>query len=301
MKKLYASLLGLSLIWGTSFLFIKLLVPTLGPLGTVFGRCLFGAFALLLIMVLFKARELMQLKKMPWLPIVLVSLFNNAVPWLLIAYSETKITSSLASVINASTPIFTVIVGSLFFASRLKFWQWGGIFTGFIGILVILNLNVEQFLKENLLGAGTMLGATLCYGIGAHMAKRYLNGISVMMTSFSTLFVSAIFSFVFILFTDQSVLSQLFEWKIFFSLIGLGVFGSGIAYLLYYYMVKEGGAEFASLVTYIVPVSAIIWGFFLLGEKITANMIAGLLLVFSGIYLITFKSGQQKIQEKKTA
>lgn len=301
MRKLYASLLGLSLIWGTSFLFIKLLVHSLGPLGTVFGRCLFGAGALLLIMILFNAKELSGLKKLPWLAIVLVSLFNNAVPWLLIAYSETKITSSLASVINASTPIFTVIVGSLFFASRLKFRQWGGIFIGFIGILVILNLTVEQFLKENLLGTGTMLGATLCYGIGAHMAKRYLNGISVMMTSFSTLLVSAIFSFVFILFSDHLVLSQLFDLKIFFSLIGLGVFGSGIAYLLYYYMVKEGGAEFASLVTYIVPVSAIIWGFFLLGENITANMIAGLLLVFFGIYLITFKKGKQKIQEKKTA
>ncbi|MCD7033970.1 DMT family transporter [Metabacillus sp. GX 13764] len=301
MKKLYASLIALSLTWGTSFLFIKLLVQSIGPIGTVFGRCLFGALILLIVLLIFNRQELKEANRLPWLSIIFVGLFNNALPWLLIAYSETAISSSLASVINASTPIFTVIVGTIFFASRLKFRQWSGIFIGFAGILFILNLDLRHFFAENLTGAGTMLLATLCYGIGAHLAKKNLSNLSVVMTSFSTLCVSAVFSLIALLFASPGVLETMFHWDIFFSFIGLGVFGSGAAYLLYYYMVKEGGAEFASLVTYLVPVSAIIWGYFLLKENITLHMILGLLLVFCGIYFITYQSKNKKAAERKTA
>jgi drug/metabolite transporter (DMT)-like permease len=82
--------------------------------------------------------------------------------------------------------------------------------------------------------------------------------------------------------------------EILLSLIGLGVFGSGFAYLLYYYMVKEGSAEFASLVTYLVPITAMIWGSLLLGEKITPHMLFGLILIFSGVYLSSYKTKASK-------
>lgn len=291
MKKLVSSLFILSMIWGTSFLFIKVLVSDLGPWGVVFWRCLFGTITLLLILLIFKRQELLRinLKKLPMVPLFFVASFNNVLPFGLIALSEMKISSSFASVINATTPIWTMVIGAIFFLLPVKRRQWAGVLIGFFGILLLLNLNVKSLFGENLIGAGTMLAATFCYGLGAQLARKYLTELSVIVVSTVTLFLSTVISIPFILFANDVGFYRSFSSSVFLSLIGLGVFGSGLAYLFYYYMVKEGSAEFASLVTYIVPVTAMVWGNLLLGEVISANMIIGLVLVFAGIYLSTSK------------
>lgn len=107
------------------------------------------------------------------------------------------------------------------------------------------------------------------------------------------------FPFGFIAMSELTISSS-FAWSHFFSLIGLGVFGSGFDYLFYYYMVKEGSAEFASLVTYIVPITAMIWGYLLLQEKISANMVIGLTVVLVGVYLSTSKAKQPMIEKLTT-
>lgn len=288
MNRLYSSLFILSMIWGMSFLFIKLLVGELGPWGVVFWRCLFGAMTLAFIMIIFQRRELKKTnkKKLPWCSLFLVALFNNAIPFAFIAMSELKISSSLASVINATTPIWTVVIGSVFFLVRVSIRQWLGIALGFVGVLILLNLDVKGLLTENFIGVGTMLAATFCYGLGAQLARRRLKEISIMIVSFTTLLISTFISLVVMISTKEPLnMSSISSVETILSLIGLGVFGSGFAYLLYYYMVKEGSAEFASLVTYIVPITAMLWGYLLLGETISTNMIVGLLFVFAGVYM----------------
>lgn len=297
MKKLYSSLFILSMIWGMSFLFIKLLVEDLGPWGVVFWRCLFGTITLFIILFVFKKQELkrVRFKSLPWLKLFLVALFNNALPFAFIAMSEMRISSSLASVINATTPIWTIVIGALFFFIPVKGRQWIGVSIGFLGILILLNLDFKSLINENFIGAGTMLFATFCYGLGAQMAKRYLQELSIIIVSIITLFFSTIISLIFILILNESVhLTSVFSTHTFLSLIGLGVFGSGFAYLFYYYMVKEGSAEFASLVTYIVPITAMLWGYLLLGEGISPHMILGLLFVFAGVYLSSAKMAKKR-------
>lgn len=289
MKKLYSSLVILSIIWGASFLFIKILVEELGPWGVVFWRCTFGTITLCIVLLVFKKEELRKVreKRLPWLFLLLVAVFNNTLPFGFIAMSEMKISSSFASVINATTPIWTIVIGAIFFKVRLDIRQWLGVFTGFIGILLLLNLNVNSLLTENFIGAGTMLFATLCYGLGAQLARRYLSEVPIVIVSVITLAFSSIISFFLMIMSNEGIMIPSFKTEILFSLIGLGVFGSGIAYLFYYYMVKEGSAEFASLVTYIVPITAMLWGYLLLSEKISANMVIGLFVVFTGVYLST--------------
>ncbi|WP_404432710.1 DMT family transporter [Sutcliffiella horikoshii] len=292
MKRLYAALITLSLIWGMSFLFIKLLVVDLGVWGVVFWRCMFGAGTLLILLLI--QNKLKLLRNLPLLPIVLIAVLNNALPWALIAVSETSISSSLASVVNATTPIWTILIGFSIFSSKMEKMQWIGVSVGFLGIIVLLELNVLQLFQDNLLGVGTMLGATICYGFGAHLSKRHLQNIPITVISFSTLAVAGILSGTMLSFVQPSGFLAVGSVSIVVSLIGLGVFGSGVAYLLYYYMVKEGSAEFASLVTYIVPITAMLWGSLLLGEKITPHMLFGLILIFSGVYLSSYKTKAKK-------
>ena len=292
MKRLYLALLTLSLIWGMSFLFIKLLVVDLGVWGVVFWRCVFGAVTLLLLLIV--QNKLKTVKRLPLLPIFFIALLNNALPWALIAVSETIISSSLASVVNATTPIWTILIGFTIFSSKMVKMQWVGVLVGFCGIIVLLELNLFQLFQNNLLGVGTMLGATMCYGFGAHISKKYLQDIPIMVISFSTLAVAGIISGVVMAIIEPSGFHSINSVDAVISLIGLGVFGSGFAYLLYYYMVKEGSAEFASLVTYLVPISAMIWGSVLLGENITPHMLIGLFLIFSGVYLSSYKTKTKK-------
>lgn len=118
MGKLYGALFLLSLIWGTSFLFMKLLVVHLDPAAVVFGRCLFGTVILFIILLF--SKEKINFKQLPWAKLFFVALTNNALPWLLICTSETKITSSLASIFNATTPVWTLLIGFFFFSAFLR-------------------------------------------------------------------------------------------------------------------------------------------------------------------------------------
>ncbi len=283
MSKLYSALILLSLIWGTSFLFMKILLFELDPAAIVFGRCLFGT--IMLFIVLLFSKEKIHLKNLPWFKLFFVALFNNALPWLFICSSETKITTGLASGINATTPVWTLIIGFLFFSAPLKKNQWAGIIIGFIGIFVLSGIKLTDFFSSNTLGVFLMVGAALFYGIGGQLSKRGLSLLTVLQTSFFTLALSTLISFVAMVSLAPSSLEKFNHSNLLFPFIGLGAFGSGIAYLLYYYLVKKGSPELASLVTYIVPVSAIAWGAVILKETIHLTMIFGLIIILLGVYI----------------
>lgn len=295
MGKLYSALAVLSIIWGTSFLFIKILLGDMGPAGVVFGRCIFG-FLTLVIFAIIKREKILQ-KNLPLSKLVLVGFLNNALPWILISAGQTKISSSLASIINATTPIMTLIIGSIFFSTILKKNQWIGIALGFIGIFIISDLKSGD-LSGHFSGVLMLLGATICYGTGTQLTKKFLSGVTTLHISLFTMLSASIISFIFMLLTTPESLIAFTKWPVIFSLFGLGSLGSGIAYLLYYYLIKEGSPEFASLVTYIVPGSAILWGAFILGESIHFSMIFGLIVIFIGVYITSMK---EKRREKNAA
>jgi drug/metabolite transporter (DMT)-like permease len=286
-KKLYCALIGLSLIWGTSFLFIKILLEEMGPATVVFGRCLFGT--LLLGILLICRKQKLNFRAVPWGMVLLIALLNNVIPWSFISFSETKISSNMASIINATTPIWTLMIGFFFFSSTLRKNQWIGIMIGFCGIFILSDINSKDMFTGNTLGIVFMTGATFCYGYASQLTKKYLNSLTIMETSFYTLVISTIISLLSVLIIDPVSLTVLFEIPNIIRFIGLGSLGSGIAYLLYYYLVKQGSPEFASLVTYLVPVSALLWGFMLLKEPIHLFMLVGLVIILGGVYVSSLK------------
>ncbi|WP_242057586.1 DMT family transporter [Halobacillus yeomjeoni] len=286
--KLYAALISLSMIWGLSFVFIKVLVDPAGVWGTVFLRCIAGA--LILLPFLWWQRKHL-VRPLPWKSLGVVGIFNAGLPWGLIALSETTINSSTAAVLNALTPVCTALIGYLFFSIVLSKKQWAGVGIGFIGIVVIMDFNVDDILGQGFIGIGTMILATACYGFASQYTKRHLQNAGVLLVTTVSLLVGAAVGGVGMLITQNPIPSEaFFSPMIWVSIIGLGCFGSGIAHLLFYYMIEKGSAEFATSVTYLIPLTAMVWGSVLLGETLTRNLTMGLVMIFVGIYLSNRKS-----------
>ncbi|HEX6923769.1 MAG TPA: DMT family transporter [Bacillales bacterium] len=292
--RLYAALISLSLIWGTSFLFIKVLVSYTEPWEIVFLRCLLGAIPLYVILIVKTTKE--TWRNLPWRALLIAGVLNAAIPWTLIALSETTIKSSTAAVLNATTPIWTSLMGFALFSVFLAKRQWIGILIGFIGILILMDFDLSGFLSENFVGVGTMILAPLCYGFSNQFVKRFLGEVPVLIIAAGTLTVGYILTGIFSVATSGFPTHVFTSWEPLLSILVLGVFGSGIAYLLNFYMIQKGGPEFASFVTYLVPISAMFWGWFILDEPLSAHLIIGLLFIFGGVYL----SGK-KTKKKTTA
>lgn len=280
----------LSLIWGGSFFFIKILLEAMGPLSVAFFRTAFGLAAVAALVAVL--RTPIRWRAISWPTVAVVALLNTAVPWALIAYGETRLTSNLTSVLNASTPIWTALVGLLAFRQTLAGLQWLGIVVGFAGLVAVVNPEPGQAA-----GTGTwtacaaVLLATWGYALSSQLAKHRLSDLSLYETTMATLVVGTLGSLVPALAFEAATWANLARADVLLTLVGLGCLGSGVAYLLFYYLIRVGGAEFATLVTYLVPVTAMLWGTLFLGEPLTPNLFLGLILILTGVFLAGRKPG----------
>ncbi|MCM3720329.1 DMT family transporter [Fictibacillus phosphorivorans] len=301
--KLYSALIVLSLIWGMSFLFIKVLLDVFDPWQIVFIRCVMGILTIIPLFLI--SRQKVNWSELPFKSLILVGFLNAGLPWGLIAWSETFLDSGYTAILNATTPIWTAMMGVLFFSIKLHGKQWIGVLVGFIGIVFLMDADTPGLTREQLvLGFVLMLTATCCYGYSSQFAKKNLQETTVWITALTTLFTGSVLSGLIMSFTGGWHLpDHALEGNVILSLVGLGMFGSGLAYLLYYYMISAGSAEFATLVTYLVPVSAVVWGSVLLNEKIPSIAYVGLFLIFFGVYLTGRKKRHTTIpfKENRTA
>ncbi|MDP5275983.1 DMT family transporter [Chengkuizengella axinellae] len=293
---LFFILIILSLIWGGSFYFIKILLEDFGPWTIAFLRSSSGLITIVLIMLIL--RKPFELRKMPWFPLSFMALINTAIPWAFIAFSETRLSSNMASVLNATTPLWTIIIGIIFFRSATNRLQWVGLGIGLIGLIILLDVNPTSIISVDLLGFACMIAATICYGLGSQLSKRMLTGLSMYQITFCTLFIGSIGSGAVALSVESIAVSDILSWKNISVLIGLGGLGSGVAYVLFYYLVQKGSAEFATMVTYLVPATAIIWGYTLLGEEVKWTLLVGLFLVLGGVFLSTRQQTNKTIKDQ---
>ncbi|RED58091.1 DMT family transporter [Cohnella lupini] len=284
----YIALILLSLIWGGSFYFMKILLNDFGPWTISFLRSGCGLIVVTAVMLAF--RKPFGFRTIPWLSVIVMASINTAIPWTLIAYSETHLSSSLASILNAATPVWTIVVGIALFRHKSTRNQWIGVGVATIGLLVLLGIKPGSFISVDPVGLVCMIGATICYAIGSQLSKKLLTGYSMYQISFGTLLTSMVGSGSFAFATESIDAADLVSASNLPMIIGLGAFGSGFAYILFYYMVQKGSAEFASMVTYLVPGTALIWGFTLLDEEIKWNMLLGLFIILGGVFLAGRKS-----------
>ncbi|GIO96934.1 hypothetical protein J14TS5_20200 [Paenibacillus lautus] len=288
-RSLYIALILLSLIWGGSFFFIKNLLHDFGPWGIAFLRSTFGFLFITIVMLIM--RKPFALREIRWLPTVVIAMINMALPWTLIGFSETRLASSMASVLNATTPIWTMLVGLVFFGSVFRRIQWMGMGVALVGLIILLGIRPGSFITVDFIGFAAMIGATLCYAVGSQLSKRLLGGLTMYQLTFGTLLGAMVGSGIIAFTTEKIDLSKIGEPANIGSLVGLGIFGSGVAYILFNYMVLKGSPEFATSVTYLVPATAMIWGYTLLDEPIGWSLIIGLILILSGVF-ITNRGGR---------
>ncbi|QGQ99356.1 DMT family transporter [Paenibacillus psychroresistens] len=289
-RLLITALILLSLIWGGSFFFIKQLLQDFGPWTIAFLRSSLGLVTIGMIMLILQ--KPFRFRKIPWSPMAVMALVNTAIPWAIIGFSETRLTSGMASILNATTPLWTIVVGTLFFQTITNRMQWIGMGIAFIGLIVLLGINPKSIISVDFLGFICMITATLCYAVGSQLSKR-LKGVSMYQITFGTLLCSMLGSGSVAFSVEQISLPNLASLTNIVMLIGLGVFGSGIAYILFYFMVQKGSPEFATMVTYFIPASAIIWGSTLLNEQIHWSLLMGLAFILGGVFLASKKRPQQ--------
>jgi len=272
--------IALGLVWGCSFIFIKLGLEFLTPFGVAFGRCALGAITLLIV-VKFKKIKLPSDKQI-WFKLWVVAMLLNVIPGILFAYAEVHVTSVLAGIINAATPLATLVVMLIAFREeKLKVEQIQGLIVGGIGVLVVLG--IWQGIGDNQLnGVIALLIAVTCYGISFPYSKRNIIPLGLKPESAAaTQLVTASITLL-PLYLFDGVSNDYYRVNNVLAMVALGVLGSGFAYIWNFSIIQAAGSSIASTVTYLTPVVAVFVGWLFLGEKIAWHEPAGALLVILG-------------------
>ena len=272
----------LSIVWGSSFILMKEGLKAFTPYQVASLRMLSAG----VILLPFAYRALKQIPNNKMGLIILSGILGNFIPAYLFCIAETQIDSSLAGILNSLTPMFTIIVGVLFFKTQTSFVKIIGMIIGFIGLSFLLAAGKDVSL-HNLSFAALVLLATLFYGINVNLVGRYMQNmgsLNIASIAFAFLIIPSLMVLYFTgyfsnNFSDPIVLKSLMASCL------LGIVGTSIATILFYFLVKRAGILFGSLVTYGIPVVAVAWGL-LDGESLNIMQVGCLGLILLGVYIV---------------
>jgi drug/metabolite transporter (DMT)-like permease len=277
-RRYLAMLVVLALIWGSSFMFIKIAVRQLDPATLIFGRLGLAALTLAVVVAASSGvRSMVSQLRACAGSLVIVGLVQTAVPFWLLSWGETRIDSGLASIIQASVPIFNAVLAYAFFhEQRVTGPQLVGVVVGFVGVALLVGAQPGG----KLLGALAVVGMAVCYGLGGLLTRRLLHGVKPDVIALGTSLAAALaVSPVGIANAPAHAPSA----GVVASVVVLGVLGTAFAYLLFFSIIGGAGAAYASLVTYLVPPVALAYGAVFLGESIGVAAVVGLVLILAGV------------------
>jgi len=255
------------LIWGASFLFIEYALTALTPIGVAFWRTTFGALAMLIAILIYRSK--LPTSVDVWKKMTIAGLFMSSVPFTLIAYAQTYVSSALASILNSVTPIATVIVMLIAFRSeKVKAHVVVGLFVGLAGVSVILGV-WQGFGENEPLAILAILVAIFCYGIGTPYVRKNITplGLAAEVSVFGQIGTASVTLLPVYLLSAPLITSNPTLIAI-VSILILGALGSGVAYLLFYKVLDVVGSAIAASVTYITPIIAVVLGVALLNEQL---------------------------------
>ena len=277
-------LLALSILWGGSFFFSKIALFETLPLTLVLYRVSIAALALFVFLKLTGLS--LPGGRSAWLAFFGMGLLNNAIPFSLLFWGQAQISASLASILNATTPIFTIIVAHFLTSSeRINPQRFAGIMLGFAGIVVMLGFDIGADTKP--LAMLACLGAALSYGFAAVFGKRFAQmQVEPLQVAFGQLTASSCIMLVVVWVSEPLVSPWSFQSSTLWAILTLALACTAIAYILFFRILAAGGATNISLVTLLVPVSAIILGSVFLNESLTSGQYVGMLLVVAGLIAI---------------
>lgn len=274
----------LAAIWGGAFLFAKVAVAEIPPLVLVFFRVAIACAVLLA--VLWHQRLLYRLEARLAIPFLVMGLLNNAVPFSLLFAGQTVIGAGLASILNATTPVFTVIVaGVLVRQETLRGHRIAGIVLGVAGVAIMLSSSLSGLASDPLWAQLCCLGAAMSYACAATFAKRF-RSLPPQVAATGQLMGSSLIMAPVALVTAGGWTPSDPGLTVWLNVVALGVLATAFAYLIYFRLLAEAGATNASLVTLLVPAVALLFGWLLLGENLGPLQLVGFAVLLCGLVLL---------------
>jgi drug/metabolite transporter (DMT)-like permease len=292
----YARLLLLGLVWGLSFLFIKVALEGLPPLGIALGRSVAGALTMWALVA--AIRLAVPRDRTLWRHVLVVSVVANAIPFALFSWGELHVTSGVAGVYNATTPLWTLLVAiAALPQERPTRERVAGLALGTVGVVTVLG--PWRGVGENtILGQVACLGAAASYGVAFNYVRRYVipYRLNPVVLTACQLTAATVLLAVVAPFGGGTVH---LTWRVTGSVLALGALGTGFAFVLYHGLIRDLGATSASMVTFVIPVVAVAVGAVVLGEPVTWNLFAGALVVVLGVALAEGRLRQVAVRRRR--
>jgi drug/metabolite transporter (DMT)-like permease len=282
----WSLLLALSLLWGGSFFLVGVAVQALPPFAIVLLRVVIAAIALHVVLRL--TRTQMPWDGRTWTAFFGMGLLNNAIPFSLIVWGQTQIASGLASILNATTPLFTVLVAHVLTADeRLSKGRLAGILLGLAGVVVLIGPEALSGVGKDVLAQVAVLGAALSYGFAVTFGRRFKRlGVPPLATAAGQVTASSVMLLPVALLVDTPWRLALPGLSVWGAVLGLALLSTALAYVAFFRILASAGAVNLSLVTFLIPVSAILLGSVFLGERLHLMDFLGMALIGLGLAAI---------------
>jgi len=283
-----AAFVLLGLIWGSSFAWIKIAVEEIPPASLVALRMGLGAVGMLALLAFIRVP--MPRGAREWLPLVVLGAVNAAVPIFLISWGEQFVDSGTAAVLNSLTPIFSLLIaGVALRVEPVTALRVGGLLLGFLGAALLASRELDlRADASGLIGAGAVVLAAFSYAVGASYARHRIRSTHRYVVAAGTLVFAALDMAVLALITDGGVILPTQPDTI-LAVAWLGVLGSFVAYVCFFFLIEHLGATVAAMVTFMFPVVGVALGVLLLGERMDVRLILGTVLVLMGIIVVTLR------------
>ncbi len=281
----------LGLIWSSSFLWIKIGVQEIGPMALTAFRMLFGAVTAVIIGIYRGVQWPRDAKT--WRDFAILGPASLAIPIFFISWGEQTIDSAVASILNATVPLFTIFLAHIFLQDdKMTAQKVLGLLIGFAGVLVLMSKDITSGAQSSILGQGAVILASLFYAGSAVFARRVTRNIDGTVRGALPMVTSAVF-----MWALGPLAERPFEFPslplTWMAIFWLGVLGSGVAVLMLYYLIHEIGPTRTSMVTYLFPVGGVILGVIFLNEHLSWQLVAGTVLIILSLVVVNWKTGKK--------
>ena len=282
-------------LWGPSFLFIKVAVAEIPPLTLVLGRV--GIAAVLLTLFLYVQGKSLPRSRTIWRHLAVMGLVHNTIPFVLFGWGEQYIDSALASILNGTTPLFTIVLAHYFASNdRLTPLKLIGVLIGFAGLLLLITPSLTDGLQVTTLGLLAVALAAALYGVAIVYSRNNLIGLPPLVAPAGQMIMATIYLLPLSLLVDRPFALPPLSSPVVWSMVALGVLGTAVAFVVYYRLLETAPASYVSMTTYIIPVFGVILGVLVLGEQLTWHAYAGFALILLGVMIV---NGLLKLKLKR--
>jgi drug/metabolite transporter (DMT)-like permease len=278
----------LGLIWSSSFLWIKIGVQEIGPMALVAFRMFFGAVTAVAIGMVRKVAWPRDWKT--WGIFAILGPTSLAIPIFFISWGEQTIDSAVASILNATVPLFTIVIANfLLHDDKMTIQKVLGLLIGFAGVVVLLTEDLLASAQSSVIGQAAVILASVFYAGSAVFARKLTRHVDGIARGAMPLITSTIFMWAVGPLTEKPFLfpSLPLTW---IAILWLGILGSGLAVIMLYYLIHEIGPTRASMVTYLFPVGGVILGVIFLNEHLSWQLVAGTLLIIASLAVVNWKT-----------